>query len=191
MLQMSLESLTDNDLLDLLTEGNEEAFTEIFNRYWKPVLTVAANKTGDLDEAEDIVQDLFISLWKRRADLQLTSSLGSYLAVSAKYKVLKVLAARNKTLSLEEGSQAAALSSPSGAESAMEMEQLTGRLSEVVESLPEKCRIVYRLSRESGFSHKEIAGQMAISEKTVEAHISRALRAIRHAIVHSLCFFFL
>lgn len=187
---MSLGSLTDNDLLDLLREGNDEAFTEIFNRYWKPVLTVAANKTGDLDEAEDIVQDLFISLWKRRRDLQLTSSLGSYLAVSAKYKVLKVLAARNKILSLDEGSQAAALSPASGTESAIEVEELTSRLSEVVESLPEKCKIVYRLSRESGFSHKQIAQQMAISEKTVEAHISRALRAIRHAIIHSLLFFF-
>ncbi len=188
---MSLENLTDNDLLDLLREGNDEVFTEIFNRYWKPVLTVAANKTGDLDEAEDIVQDLFISLWKRRRDLQLTSSLGSYLAVSVKYKVLKVLAVRNKVLSLEAGSQDAALSSVPGTETAIEMEQLTCQVSEVVESLPEKCRIVYRLSRESGFSHKQIAQEMAISEKTVEAHISRALRAIRHAIVHSLFFFFL
>ncbi len=188
---MSFENLTDNDLLDLLREGNDEAFTEIFKRYWKPVLTVAANKTGDLDEAEDIVQDLFISLWKRRRDLQLTSSLGSYLAVSVKYKVLKVLAVRNKVLPLEAGGQDAALLSAPGTESAIEMEQLTCQLSEIVESLPEKCKIVYRLSRESGFSHRQIAQQMDISEKTVEAHISRALRAIRHAIVHSLLFFFL
>ena len=188
MLRMSFENLTDNDLLDLLREGSDDAFTEIFNRYWKPVLTVAANKTGDLDEAEDIVQDLFISLWKRRKDLRLTSSLGNYLAVSAKYKVLKVLAGRHKTLPLEADSQEAALSSVSGTESAIEVEQLTCQVSEAVESLPEKCKIVFRLSRESGFSHKQIAQQMAISEKTVEAHISRALRAIRHAIVHSLLF---
>ncbi len=188
---MSFESLTDNDLLDLLREGNDDAFTEIFNRYWKPVLAVAANKTGDLDEAEDIVQDLFISLWKRRENLQLTSSLGSYLAVSAKYKVIKVLAGRHRILSLEAGSQEAALTSASGTESAIEMEQLTCQVSEAVESLPEKCKIVFRLSRESGYSHKQIAQQMAISEKTVEAHISRALRAIRHAIVHSLFLFLL
>ena len=89
---MSLKPYTDSELLSLLRQGVESGFTEIYNRYWKNLLVVAVNKTGDLDEAEEIVQDIFVSLWNRRETLEITSSLNNYLAVSVKYRVIKALA---------------------------------------------------------------------------------------------------
>lgn len=187
---MSLKRYTDLELLGLLAQGNDEVFTEIFDRYWKPMLSVAVNKTGDLDEAEEIVQDVFVSLWKRRRKLVVTSGLNHYLAASVKYQVMKVLADRRKRLALEDYSLNSQLASDDSAHRYLDFEELQSQLSKLVSSLPDKCRIVYQLSRETGYSHKEIAAEMDISEKTVEAHISRALRTIRRGL-GSVAFLFI
>ncbi len=179
---MSFKHHSDSELLALLVQGHDEVFTEIFDRYWKPMLSVAANKTGDLDEAEEIVQDIFVSLWKRRNVLEITSGLQNYLAMSVKYQVLKVLSARNKRLTLEEQNMTGREPAVFSGHDALEFEQLQAQLAELVSSLPQKCRLVYQLSREAGYSHKQIAAEMAISEKTVEAHIRKALKAIRQGL---------
>lgn len=168
---------SDYDLLNLLKEGDDEAFAEIFDRYWKPLLYVAAKKLGNIDEAEDIVQDLFISIWSRRERLEITTSLNHYLAASVKYMVSRQLVSRLKKSPLDEET-----ADGHGVHEGLEFEQLESQLAQIVASLPEKCQLVYQLSRESGYSHKKIAESLKISEKTVEAHISKALRAIRRGI---------
>ena len=186
---MSFKHYTDLELLDQLGQGNDQVFTEIFDRYWKPMLSVAVNKTGDFDEAEEIVQGVFVSLWKRRRALVVTSGLNHYLAASVKYQVMKVLAERRKRLALEVYEQNIQLTSDDSAHRYLDFEELQSQLSELVSSLPDKCRIVYQLSRETGYSHKEIAAEMGISEKTVEEHIRRALRAIRKGLGYVAFFF--
>jgi RNA polymerase sigma-70 factor (family 1) len=181
---MSFENHSDLELLDLLGQGYDEAFTEIYNRYWKPMLSVAANKTGDLDEAEEIVQDIFVSLWKRRVELVITSTLNSYLSVSVKYKVMKVLSARSKRLALDEHDMLNQPFLDHSTQHELEFDELQTQLADLVSNLPEKCRLVYQLSREAGYTHKQISDEMNISEKTVEAHISRALRAIKQGLSH-------
>jgi RNA polymerase sigma-70 factor (family 1) len=179
---MHFEHHSDSELLDLLGQGRDEVFTEIFNRYWKPLLSVAVNKTGDLDEAEEIVQDIFVSLWKRRYDLVLTSTLNNYLSVAVKYQILKLLSSRNKRLAFEELGLEKQIYLDHSTEHILEFEEFQNQLSQIVSNLPDKCRLVYELSRDSGYSHKQISEEMAISEKTVEAHISKALKAIRQGL---------
>src|SRR5690606_5910871 len=93
---------SDDELLALLRNGDDKAFTEIFDRYWKPMLFVAGKKLGNLEEAEDIVQELFVSIWSRRERLEINTSLGGYLAASTKYMVTKALASRLKKSTLDE-----------------------------------------------------------------------------------------
>lgn len=176
---MSLDPLTDSELLKLMQQGDQKGFTEIFNRYWKVMLVVAANKTGDLDEAEEIVQDIFVSLWNRREQLQLTSSLKNYLTVSIKYKVIKALAKKKNHQKFADHSKRANDLLDNSTQEWLEFEELRHRLSGLVAELPEKCRLVYQLSRESGFSQKQIADRLGISEKTVEAHLGKALKTLR------------
>lgn len=171
--------LNDKELIALLQQGDEHAFTEVYNRYWKKLFTVAANKIKELDEAEEIVQDIFVSLWKRRNDLGVIDTLSSYLAVSVKYRVIKLLDKRgNRQKYTDYAGQRLSITDNSTLQW-LEFEELKDRLSVFVADLPEKCRLVYQLSRDAGYSQKQIAAQLNISEKTVEAHLGKALRTLR------------
>ena len=188
---MSLKSYTDSELLSLLRQGVESGFTEIYNRYWKNLLVVAANKTRDLDEAEEIVQDIFVSLWNRRETLEITSSLNNYLAVSVKYRVIKALAKKNHRQKFAEQNLQNNILLDDSTQEWLEFEELQQQLQELVAALPEKCRLVYQLSRESGYSQKQISEELGIAEKTVEAHLSKALKSIRNGLNHFLYTFLL
>jgi RNA polymerase sigma-70 factor (family 1) len=175
----SMVSLSDNELVDLLRVENRQAFSEIYSRYWKKLFVVAANKAGSAEEAEEIVQDIFISLWDRRETIEITTSLNAYLAVSVKYRVLKILAKRYQYNKYADHSLNFLTEAVNSTQDWLEFEELKSRLQILVASLPEKCRMVYKLSREEGLSQKQIAAEYGISEKTVEAHIGKALKTLR------------
>ena len=172
-------SYSDFELLDLIRSGDKIAFSEIYNRYWKKVFTVASNKIGQLEEAEEIVQDIFISLWNRRESITITTSLNAYLAVSVKYRVIKILAKRSQYNKFADYTTNVIPIAANSTEDWIEFEELKSRLELLVSHLPEKCRLVYTMSRENGMSQKQIAQEFGISEKTVEAHIGKALKALR------------
>ncbi len=170
---------TDEELVTLLKSGDHAAFRQIYDRYWQKLLNVAANKLKDTYLAEEIVQDIFFDLWKRKEQLNVQYQLSSYLGAALKYKVIDVR--RKKSLHDKYLQQ---LKSPSAAadystEQQLSFNELKERLASLVAALPEKCRLVYKLSHEAGYSRKEIAGEMQISEKTVESHLARAIRALR------------
>jgi len=170
---------TDGELTDLLKSNDRGAFTEIYNRYWKRLFGIAANKIKDLDDAEEIVQDIFVSLWRRRDDLSGIISLGSYLAISVKYRVIKTLEKRNNAQKYANYYEYVMSVADNSTEEWMQFEELKSQLSQFVGELPEKCQLVYRMSRESGFPQKRIAEELGISEKTVEAHLGKALKILR------------
>lgn len=175
----SMDSLSDNELIELLRDESRQAFSEIYSRYWKKLFVVAANKSGSAEEAEEIVQDIFISLWNRRQSIEITTSLNAYLAVSVKYRVIKLLARRSQENKYTNHSLSFASEAVNSTEDWLEFEELRSRLEVLVANLPEKCRMVYKSSREDGLSQKQIAEAYGISEKTVEAHIGKALKALR------------
>jgi len=175
---LNFKVLTDVELLDLLKEDSKGAFTEIYNRYWKKLLTVAANKLKSVDDAEEVIQDIFIVLWNRRAELEIKSALASYLAVSVKYRVIKIL---DKYYHQQKyiNSLVHDHCVDDSTQEWLQFQELKEQMSVLVAALPEKCRIVYQLSRNSHFSQKEIAAELQISEKTVEAHIGKAIKTLR------------
>ncbi|MFC7523788.1 RNA polymerase sigma-70 factor [Parapedobacter sp. GCM10030251] len=169
---------SDRDLIVLLKGDDELAFTELYNRYWKKLFIVAANRLTHLEDAEEIVQDLFATLWHRRHTLDLTSELAHYLTVSVKYRVIKLLDKyHNQRRYIN-----AILSNDKVDNSTQEQlafDELREELAAYVNQLPEKCRLVFRLSREDGYSQKQIAETLQISEKTVEAHLGKAFKTLR------------
>lgn len=169
----------DRELIDRIKDDDEEAFTQIYTQYWKVLLSIAANKLNDLGEAEEIVQDIFVALWKRRKVLEITSSLNNYLAVSVKYRVIKALAKRQCRLKYREYQLDHGLFLDNSTQEWLDFEEMKNELSRLVANLPEKCRLVYRMSKESHLSQKQIASDLNISEKTVEAHLSRAVKSLR------------
>ncbi|MET6995971.1 RNA polymerase sigma-70 factor [Chitinophaga defluvii] len=181
---------TDSELLRLLKAGSESAFTEIYNRYWHKLFAVAAARIQDMDEAEEIVQEIFVSLWRRREELDITSGLEVYLAVSVKYRVIKILGKRYQKRKYKDSLDVMGMVDDS-TQQWLEFEELKARLGKLVAGLPEKCQLVYRLSREKGYSQKQIARELNISEKTVEAHLGKALKTLRTGLNQFLSSFLL
>lgn len=169
----------EDKLLALLRSGDESAFNEIYQRYWKKIFLLATNALGSVEEGEECVQDIFCSIWQRRETLFLKFSLYTYLAVAVKYRVINALDKRYR-----KRQKIAALlphQLPGFAEPAdvgLLEKELMAQLEASVASLPEKCRIVYRMSREEGMTHRQIAQELTISEKTVNNHITKALKDI-------------
>src|ERR1700743_590370 len=88
-----MEELSDQDLLLKLMSGNHEAFSVIYRRYWKKVFVFAFDRLKDVKQSQDLVQDLFVSLWERKAELQITN-LNAYLYASVRYGVLRIIDAQ-------------------------------------------------------------------------------------------------
>jgi len=177
-----MQSHTDEELVVLLNEDNEQAFRVLYDRYWKRMLVKAYAQLGSHADAEEVVQDAFINLWKRRNKLQLKYSFHTYIACVVRYEVMARMA-KNKTAEhisineeLEEGTP------DDATRQWLDFDDLSRQLEDAVQALPEKCQLVFRLSREQGLSEKQIAENLEISPKTVEAHMSKALRSLRSAI---------
>ncbi len=155
------------------------ALSVLYRRYWDKLLSVAYHRLDDIEDAKEIVQDIFFKLWERRAELQLKYTLSTYLAVAVKYRVINLLDQRGRKRQKEDRLvNYADTSSPSPEEYVLEQE-LRERIEASIARLPEKCRIVFKKNREEGMTAKEIAKELNISERTVEAHIYKALKDIQ------------
>lgn len=175
-----IKTLDDDRLVELLRKGNDAAFTEIYNLYWKKLFSVAANKLDhDLKLAEELVQDIFLDLWRRRETLEIKTSLSLYLAAAMKYKVIDARLKKKRIKEYNQAISSLASDSDTSTEKQISFDELKGKLTALVSQLPEKCQLVYKLSKELGYSQKEIAHHLSISEKTVESHLSRAVKALR------------
>lgn len=173
-------NLSDNELLDLLKEDQQQALSALYYRYWDKLLVVAGNHIDDYDIAEESVQDVFFSLWKRRHDLDLKYSLSTYLSVAIKYRVISQQDKQYRYLKNIESSSEVNDSqfSPSADEMMLEKE-IMQKIESSIDRLPEKCRIIFRMNREEGKSYKQIATELDVSEKTVETHMSKAIKHLR------------
>ncbi|ATP55673.1 RNA polymerase sigma-70 factor [Pedobacter ginsengisoli] len=178
-------SFSDSQLLSLLREEDHLAFTEIYNRYWKRLFTIASHKLKALEDAEEVVQNIFVALWNRRTNLYVTSTLSAYLAVSVKYRVIKMLDKQYNQQKYVNSLDSQMLVDDSTADW-LNFLELKKRLEKLVADLPDKCQIVYKMSRDKGMSQKQIATALNISEKTVEARLGRAMKTLRAGLSHFL-----
>lgn len=178
---------TDEELVFLMKEDNQAAFTILYERYWKKLVVQAYYilKTGE--GAEEVVQEVFLDLWNRRAALQITHTFHTYIAAAIKYKILRRLSREKK----EKERRAAwtAVEEDTTTQEWLDFQAMRNSLEAAVQQLPEKCQLVFRLSREAGMTEKEIASELNISVKTVETHLSRALKSLRTAYRHFHFFF--
>lgn len=170
-------SHSNEALLDLLSKGDKAAFTEIYQRYWKKVYVIAYNRLKEGQLAEDIAQDVFASLWTNREKVRICA-LENYLATAAKFMVLAVI--RKKELArryCKSEEDAPVRSLP--IENTLHYKQILEIIHLEVEKLPEKCRIIFKHSRNEGMQNKEIAAELNISPKTVENQINKALKHLK------------
>ena len=175
---MSYTAYTDEQLVLLIANDDTNAFKLLYNRYWKKMLTQAYAKLQSDVLAEEIVQDCFINLWKRRHNIKLKYSFHTYISAALRYEVLAQLAQNNKLPHSSVDIETVVIQDYA-TQQWLDFDDLRHQFENALTALPEKCQLVFRLSRESGFTDKQISENLSISHKTVEAHISKALKILR------------
>jgi RNA polymerase sigma-70 factor (family 1) len=172
--------LYDVQLINRLKNDDETALSAIYKNYWQPLYVSAYHIIKDKQICEDVIQELFIKLWNKRHEIEITVSLKAYLYASIRYEVYRQIrmgAIRGDIYDdLIERIHTPAIYGN------IEYKELIAQISSIINKLPEKCREVYKLSREENLSHKQIASQLNISTKTVENHLTKALRQLRTSL---------
>lgn len=180
---------TDEELLSGMKEGDEKAFTTLYNRYWKRTFYLIAKKLGNAAIAEELVQDIFTDIWIRRHVIGIRGSFAAYLSVAVKYKVINIQAKQYRDLCYKKYQGYTQIKAANTAEQYLSFEELRERLAQELALLPEKCRLSFKLCKEEGFSQKEAAMQMHITPKAVERNIARAIKSLAVSMRHFLSFF--
>ncbi|WFB62402.1 sigma-70 family RNA polymerase sigma factor [Sphingobacterium sp. WM] len=173
-------SLAYSQLLIAIEQGNERAFVMLYDMFSKDLSHYILSKVSDADLAQDILHDLFLSVWKNKDRLAEIKSLPAYLYSSCRYlimanyrkKILKEVPAYNLD-------QLDVLDESVPLEDRLHYRYIIDLVEEEIERLPEKCQAVFKLSRYEYLSNKEIAERMNIAESTVEKHINKAISRLK------------
>ncbi len=176
--------LSDNDLSELLRKDEEPAFREIYLRYFSRVYRAALKRLNNTYEAEEVVQDIFCNLWKRRKEFSLSKGFDCYFSGAVKFEVINRLAKRARQAACKKELALSFDESDYSTQYALNLHELTEQFQRSVYELPEKCRLVFRLKYENEYTQREIARELNISEKTVEAHLSKARKKLHDALAN-------
>lgn len=174
-----LNSETDQKLFTRLRAGEATALDELFRRHYADLCRVALRFVNNEQEAEDIVQELFVSIWEKR-DTQRDDlvSVGPYLRRATRNRSLNYLRDQ-KRIPVDGGEVPITIATPDQADAALEQDELRNQIHGAIDALPERCRLVFVMSKIEDMTHKEIAGALDISPKTVENQMTRAYRYLR------------
>jgi RNA polymerase sigma-70 factor (family 1) len=176
--KVDYSNVSDFILLSQLQGGDHRAFIEIYDRYYKVILTFCLKKLKDKEQAKDIVQDVFTNIWHKREKLEIKSSLPGFLIISAKNRILDLFAhslVQTKfRYTLTDSDQLS-----NGTDFLIREKQLQFQIKQAVDSLPKKRRKVFELSRYENLSRKEIAKTLSLSERTVNNHLVNALSRLK------------
>ncbi len=166
-----------------IKEGNIRAFETLFRTYYEPLCRHANLFVEDLETAEEIVQELFYVIWKERESLEIFTSVSGYLYRSVKNKSLQHLEHEKvrdnyRKMYVEENTDTGT-STPL---EELEYKELEQQIQETLYGLPERRQKIFRMNRMEGKKYNEIAQELQISVKTVEAEISKVLWELRSKI---------
>lgn len=157
-------------------EGRQ--FEQLFREFFTPLMAFARKILGDEEDAREVVHQVFINLWEKRAKLDLSTSLKSYLFTAVHHRSLNVIRDRKKFSSAEVPDMSGEWDVSAQIES-MELEK---KILDTIDNLPDKCREIFTLNRFEGLKYGEIAQQLDISVKTVENQMSKALKILREQL---------
>jgi RNA polymerase sigma-70 factor (ECF subfamily) len=169
------------ELLAAVRGGDRRAFERLFRAWYGSLAEYAARLLGNADTAEDAVQEVFVSVWRRREDLPEFGKLAAYLHRAVRNRALNQMRDQQTA---ERWATAAEIDRPPApeADAGVLHAELADTIERAVAELPPRTREVFYLSREKGLTYNEIAAALDISVKTVETLMGRALRALRERL---------
>ncbi|MFD2556679.1 RNA polymerase sigma factor [Sphingobacterium tabacisoli] len=175
---------TDQTLVTLLKQSDQIAYTEIYNRYIKLLYTFALKRLSNEQEVEDLLHEIFMSLWNKRAELNDKQALAPYLYNAIRYQIINIYSKRKLSARYLDSFNQFLLNEYHVDETdhLTRHKELSTLIEKEIEALPQKMREVFNLSRKSGYSRKQIAEELDISEETVKSHMHHALKILKRKL---------
>ena len=172
----------DQTILLLLKEDDESAMERIFDAHYAYLVNAAYHVLRDEHQAKDLVQDVLFHFWTKREEIKIDSGLKAYLKRATVNKSIDQIRRKKRFGVPEEITDFNQASLDSTAQEVMETSDLEATILAAVASLPERCQLIFSLSRFEDLSHKEISKKLDISTKTIENQMTKALKVIRLAV---------
>jgi RNA polymerase sigma-70 factor (family 1) len=174
------------DLVIRIKTSDHEAFEKIFNHFHQTIYQFLLYKIKDADTAEDLLQEVFLKIWKGRTALDENQSLKNYLYTIADNLVLNHFRHQKVVLRHQQESELKIFSGSDSPQNILEEKEWSKILMSAIESLPEQTRTIFLMSRVEDLTYQEIAERLSISLKAVEGHIVKALKTLRTALPFKL-----
>ena len=156
---------------------NNNWYTNYIATWCMRYAATALSYVKDLPLSKDLAQEIFLSLWKRQEEIQINYSVKAYLRGAIINACKSELRKRRTTMEIT--TEALSILSTNDVQKSMEYDELNQRIDAVIAAMPERCRIIFLLSRKGNLSHKEIAKALNISTKTIENQMTKALKMLR------------
>ncbi len=168
--------LSKDDELIILRLKNDDphVFPELYEKYWSTLLDIAYKRIGSISSSEEILQDLFVSLFFKRKELDIHTSFENYLKTALRNRILTTVRSeiihRRYLESITMESRICDITP----ETELKVKELKEKIKNTIALIPEKARTAYTLSRFENLSNQQVADQLGISISTVEKHIAKA-----------------
>ena len=192
---MGKNTKIDQELVASLRKGDLLAFDHLFTKYSKKLFYFAKGYLHSTEDAEELVQDVFVMVWEKRKDLKSHLSFNSYLFTVSFNAIRKHFRKKARERKHLNNYLADLVLNEDTTTSEIQYNELCELVNKAIDGLPEKRKIIYKLSRQEGISNDDIARQLNVSKKTVENQISFALKFIREQLgqnfLSTILFFYL
>lgn len=172
-------SLTDAELVSLLQKDNEHAFEEIYKRYAESLNRFAYSRLGIREESDEMVQEVFVTLWQKRKSMASITQLNAYLFRAVQNRIISYFRSAKVREVYAESFTLFTITHEDSLTHEVEHAELQAILNQGLQELPERCQTAFRLSRIHNMTIQEIAVHMEISARTVENYITQALKHLR------------
>ncbi len=172
---MTFQDYTDEMLLDLMRDSVEEAFTELYLRYWRKLYAASLKRMSSEEDAKDLIQELFVKLWLRRRELPDHMKVAEYLYTALRFRIINYIQADQVRIKYANTRLAEMQPDVCPAEDPyLARQELEALIEGALEGMPERMQEVFLLSYKKGFTPKEIAATLSLSVQTVKNYLTNA-----------------
>ena len=186
---MEEQNLSNKMLMERIKKSNQKAFELLYDRFWEQMYTKAFSILKDEFKSKEFVQEVWISIWERRFEIE-NDNIEGYLFNALRFKIYNEFRnTKNKNVLIEDFIKSCKSDNISNnIDDVINLYETQYLITSLVEKLPKKCQEVFKLSRYDGLKNNEISKKLSISQRTVETHISNALKVLKNNIALGLAF---
>ncbi|MRG47928.1 RNA polymerase sigma-70 factor [Chitinophaga sp. SYP-B3965] len=175
----AVQLYNENELLSRIAEGDRNAFKQLYDFYWEDIYYIALSFLKSPEWSQDMIQEIFIKIWQKRASLPAIEQFRSYLFIIARNELISALRQKMRTDGQKDQYEQQLPDQFLAPDQSFAVRELEMQIGQAVQQLPEQQRRIFLMTRNDGLSHDEIAEQLGLARKTVANNITKALNHIR------------